>query len=160
MSIGISPYRASFKWGGAELQAVFHHIRKWCKLGDWQKMLASIVQKHKRIFDLSVSQLTVPILRPSKAASASGFKVGKTQDAPIFFTDRNRLLLAMSEPEAGNHAGFDGMSFRAALRRHGIIANVRPNPRNGGIKQNHNIFDVELYKNRWVVKELMPGLGH
>lgn len=57
-------------------------------------------------------------------------------------------------------AGFDGMFFRATLCRHGIIANVRPDPRNGGIKQNHNIFDVELYKNRWVVKELMPGLGH
>lgn len=167
-------------------KTVFHHYRKWCKLGDWQKMFTSIVQNHKRMFDLSVSNIDgshTPAVKGGERVGYQGRKKRKTTNS-IFFTDRNGLPLAMSEPEAGNHAdlygigrsvdgivmqleragincnglfnnadaGFDGMSFRAALRKHGIIDNVCPNPRNGRTKQNHNIFDVELYKNRWVIE--------
>ncbi len=37
-------------------------------------------------------------------------------------------------------AGFDAKSFRSALGEHGIIANVCPNPRNAGLKEDY-LFD-------------------
>lgn len=48
-------------------------------------------------------------------------------------------------------AGFDGKSFRDALAKHGIVANVCPNPRNGNSSEDY-LFDPELYQERWVIE--------
>lgn len=138
------------------------------------KKFASIVQNHKRMFDLSVSNFDcshIPAVKGGWCVGCQGKKKRKTTNF-IFFTDRNGLPLAIFELEAVNHAdlygigrsvdgivmqlekvgincdglfnytdaGFDGMSFRAALLKHDIIANVYPNPRNGRTKQNYNIL--------------------
>ena len=46
-------------------------------------------------------------------------------------------------------AGFDSKSLREFLESKEIIANIKPNPRNG--KQPDVYFDEELYKNRFKI---------
>lgn len=48
-------------------------------------------------------------------------------------------------------AGFDAKSFRMALAKHGIIANVCPNPRRGEPTEDY-LFDPEMYKERWKIE--------
>lgn len=47
-------------------------------------------------------------------------------------------------------AGFDTKALHRTLGGHGIIANVRPNPKNAEMKENYS-FDEELYKERFVI---------
>ena len=48
-------------------------------------------------------------------------------------------------------AGFDSKSLREFLESKGIIANIKPNPRNG--EQPDVYFDEELYKNRFKIEQ-------
>ena len=48
-------------------------------------------------------------------------------------------------------AGFDSKSLREFLESKEIIANIKPNPRNG--KQPDVYFDEELYKNRFKIEQ-------
>ena len=47
-------------------------------------------------------------------------------------------------------AGFDSKSLREFLESKEIIANIKPNPRNGA--QPDVYFDEELYKNRFKIE--------
>ena len=49
-------------------------------------------------------------------------------------------------------AGFDGKELRLALERENVIANVCPNPRNGGEPTEDYLFDNEMYKERWIIE--------
>ena len=48
-------------------------------------------------------------------------------------------------------AGFDSKSLREFLEGKEIIANIKPNPRNG--EQPDVYFDEELYKNRFKIEQ-------
>ena len=48
-------------------------------------------------------------------------------------------------------AGFDSKSLREFLESKEIIANIKPNPRNG--EQPDVYFDEELYKNRFKIEQ-------
>ena len=37
--------------------AVYHHFRKWCRLGEWQSMFAVLVRKYKDRLDMSVTHI-------------------------------------------------------------------------------------------------------
>ena len=37
--------------------AVYHHFRKWCRLGEWQSMFAALVRKYKDRLDMSVPHI-------------------------------------------------------------------------------------------------------
>ena len=37
--------------------AVYHHFRKWCRLGEWQSMFAVPVRKYKDRLDMSVTHI-------------------------------------------------------------------------------------------------------
>ena len=69
-------------------------------------------------------------------------------------------ILALLEEEAAiEHkglflnadAGFDSKSLREFLESKKIIANIKPNPRNG--EQPDVYFDEELYKNRFKIEQ-------
>ncbi len=165
--------------------AVYHHFRKWCRLGEWQSMFASLVGRYKHKIDMSVTHIDgshTPAVKGGECVEYQGRKKRKTTNA-LYLSDRQGLPLAMSEPQKGNHtdlfeikervnelvtqvkdcgvetdglfnnadAGFDAKAFRNALGEHGIIANVRPNPRNAEPKEEY-LFDDELYKERFVIE--------
>ena len=37
--------------------AVYHHFRKWSRLGEWQTMFAALVRKYKDRLDMSVTHI-------------------------------------------------------------------------------------------------------
>lgn len=55
-------------------------------------------------------------------------------------------------------AGFDARSFRVALARHGINANVCPNPRRGEPTEDY-LFDPEMYRERWKIERTNAWMG-
>ena len=78
----------------------------------------------------------------------------------IFLCDNKGQMIAMESPKAGiEHkglflnadAGFDSKSLRDFLESKEIIANIKPNPRNG--EQPDVYFDEELYKNRFKIEQ-------
>lgn len=175
------PVNQLFEGDAPSYKTVFHHFRKWCKLGEWQKMFSCLLEKYKHLVDLSVSHIDgshTPAVRGGEKVEYQGRKKRRTTNA-LYLTDRQGLPLAMSEPQKGNHAvearvdemanqiqaaginldglfnnadaGFDGKAFRDALAKHGVFANVCPNPRNGN-SSNDYLFDPELYKERWVIE--------
>lgn len=86
--------------------AVFHHYRKWCRLGEWQKAFSAIVEKNKHLLDMSVTHIDgshTPAKRGGECVEYQGRKKLKTTNA-LYFCDRQGLPLAMSEPQKGNHA--------------------------------------------------------
>ncbi|NBJ09266.1 transposase, partial [Alistipes sp. Z76] len=86
--------------------AVYHHFRKWCRLGEWQTMFAALVRKYKDRLDMSVTHIDgshTPALKGGENVEYQGRKKRKTTNS-LYFCDRQGLPLAMSEPQKGNHA--------------------------------------------------------
>ena len=86
-------------------KTVFYHYRKWCKLGDWEKMFSRLGRKYLHFVDLSLSHIDgshTPAVRGGESGEYQGRKKCKTTNS-IYFTDRQGLPLAMSEPQKGNH---------------------------------------------------------
>ena len=86
--------------------AVYHHFRKWCRLGEWQTMFASIVKKYRHLLDMSVTHIDgshTPAVKGGECVEYQGRKKRKTTNS-IYITDRQGLPLAMSEPQEGNHS--------------------------------------------------------
>lgn len=86
--------------------AVYHHFRKWCRLGEWQSMFAALVRKYKDRLDMSVTHIDgshTPALKGGECVEYQGRKKRKTTNS-LYFCDRQGLPLAMSEPQKGNHA--------------------------------------------------------
>lgn len=86
--------------------AVYHHFRKWCRLGEWQTMFASIVRKHKDRLDMFVTHIDgshTPAQKGVESVEYQGCNKRKTTNS-LYFCDRQALPLAMSEPQKGTHA--------------------------------------------------------
>lgn len=100
------PVSHLFSGKAPSYKTVFHHYRKWCKQGEWQKMFSSLVSRYKRHVDLSSSCIDgshTPAVRGGECVEYQGRKKRRTTNA-IYFTDSSGLPLAMSEPQKGNHS--------------------------------------------------------
>lgn len=87
-------------------KTVFHHFRKWCKLGEWKTAYAQILKQGKRHLDLSLSHIDgshTPAYRGGEKVEYQGRKKRNTTNA-LFLSDNQGVPLAMSEPQSGNHA--------------------------------------------------------
>lgn len=85
--------------------AVYHHFRKWCRLGEWQTMFAALVSKYKDRLDMSVTHIDgshTPALKGGEYVEYQGRKKRRTTNS-LYFCDRQGLPLAMSKPQKGNH---------------------------------------------------------
>lgn len=86
--------------------AVYHHFRKWCSLGEWQSMYSSLVSRYRHLLDMSVTHIDgshTPAVRGGECVEYQGRKKRKTTNS-LYLTDRQGVALAMSEPQKGNHA--------------------------------------------------------
>ena len=84
---------------------VYHHFRKWSKGGEWETAYAEILKKDKGRVDLSLSHIDgshTPAYRGGEKVEYQGRKKRNTTNA-LYLSDRNGILLAMSEPQSGNH---------------------------------------------------------
>ena len=87
-------------------QSVFHHYRKWCRKEEWQKIYSRILSRNKNRLDLSLSHIDgshTPVYRGGEKTEYQGRKKRCTTNA-LFLSDNQGIPLAMSEPQAGNHA--------------------------------------------------------
>ena len=48
------PMRHFFDGEVSSYKTVFHHYRKWCKLGDWEMMFSRLFRKYLHLLDLSL----------------------------------------------------------------------------------------------------------
>jgi len=86
-------------------KTVFGHFRKWCKNGDWHESWIQILSGHKGGLDLSSANIDgshTPALKGGEEVAYQGRKSKKTTNA-LYFTDRQGLPLAISNPVVGNH---------------------------------------------------------
>ena len=84
-------------------------------------MFSWLVRKYRHLVDLSLSYVGgshTPEVRGGESVEYQGRKKRKTTNS-IYFTDRQVLPLAMSEPQKGNHTDFyeikesvDGIAFQ------------------------------------------------
>ncbi|NME73080.1 transposase family protein, partial [Flammeovirga aprica] len=85
--------------------SVFAHYRKWCKQNAWEDTWSKILMKYKDKLDLSSGDLDgshTPVIRGGEEVEYQGRKKRKTTNS-LYFTDRQGIIIAMSEPVAGNH---------------------------------------------------------
>ena len=87
-------------------KTIFYHYRKWCRPGDREMMFSRLVRKYRHLPDFSLSHIDgshTPAVRGGEGVGYQGRKKRKTTSS-IYFTDRQGLPLAISEPRKGNHA--------------------------------------------------------
>ncbi len=76
------------------------------KKDEWRKAYANVLSRNKEVIDLSLLHIDgshTLALRSGECIEYQERKKRKTTNA-LFFTDNQGLPLAMSEPQAGNHA--------------------------------------------------------
>ena len=86
-------------------KTVFGHYRNWCKKDVWKESWTSLLSRHKSKLDLSSGNLDSSHTTALKGVEQIGYrgrKKRKTTNA-LYFTDRQGLLITMSEPISGNH---------------------------------------------------------
>lgn len=85
--------------------AVFYHFNKWRKAGEWKEMWLSLLDKHRREFDMSSVDIDgshTAALRGGGECGYQGRKKRKTTNA-LYLTDRQGLPVIMSAPKSGEH---------------------------------------------------------
>ena len=140
------PIEVYFEKGEISWQNVYYYFNKWSKDGSFQRIWLNLLSKKKRKLDMSCVQLD------------GSPKTGNHNDL-YEIEEVLKEILALLE-EAGIEykglflnadAGFDSKSVRDFLESKEIIANIKPNPRNG--EQPDVYFDEELYKNRFKIEQ-------
>jgi transposase len=99
------PLKEFFERGAITWNGVYYYFNKWFKDGSFQKAWMAILQQHKGLLDLSSLQLDGSHTLAKQGGEAIGYqgrKKAKTTNV-LFFTDKQGLPLAMSEPQAGHH---------------------------------------------------------
>lgn len=99
------PLKEFFAPGAITWEGVYYYFNKWFKDGSFQKAWLAILQQNKKWLDLSSLQLDGSHTIAKQGGEAVGYqgrKKAKTTNA-LFFTDKNGMPLAMSEPQAGHH---------------------------------------------------------
>ena len=139
--------------------AVYHHFRKWCRLGEWQSMFAAIVRKYKDRLDMSVTHIDgshTPALKGGECVEYQGRKKRKTTNS-LYFCDRQGLPLAISEPQKGNHADLYEIEQRvdelaAQLRECGLSTEGLFNNADAG-------FDAKSFRAALESHEIIANVG-
>lgn len=99
------PVEALFTKEALHYKTVFGHYRKWCKQGAWKACWTKMLSRHSSKLDLSSSDLDgshTIALKGGEEVGYQGRKKRKTTNA-LYFTDRQGLPIAMSNPVSGNH---------------------------------------------------------
>lgn len=84
---------------------VYHHYRKWCKDGSWQRVWTKFLAQFKSLLELSTAQLDGTHSLAKKGGEAVGYqgrKKAKTSNL-LCITDKNGLIVAWGKPLGGNH---------------------------------------------------------
>ena len=86
-------------------KTVFGHYRKWCEEGAWQTCWVEILKKNKSKIDCSSCDFDGSQTPAKKGGEEVGYqarKKAKTTNS-LFLSDRQGLMLAMSQPISGEH---------------------------------------------------------
>ena len=86
-------------------KTVFGHYRKWCKEGAWEVCWVEILKKNKSKIDCSSCDFHGSQTSAKKGGEQVGYqsrKKAKTTNS-LFLSDRQGLMLAMSQPISGEH---------------------------------------------------------
>lgn len=76
--------------------AVYHHFRKWCRLGEWQTMFACLVKKYQDMLEMSITHIdgsNAPEQKEGECIEYQGQEKRKTNNA-LYLCDRQGLPLA------------------------------------------------------------------
>jgi transposase len=93
-------FRVKYQW-----QSVYHHFKKWCKDGSWERVLQYILNKYKYLLDMSSIQLDgthTPVKRGGQAVAYQGRKKSKTTNM-LILKDFRGTPMTCSDPVDGNH---------------------------------------------------------
>ncbi len=93
-------FRKKYRW-----QSVYHHHRKWCKDGSWERVWGYLLHKYRHLLDMSSIQLDgthTPVKRGGQAVAYQGRKKAKTSNI-LVLTDSRGTPLVCSDPIDGNH---------------------------------------------------------
>ena len=120
------PIEVYFEKGEISWQNVYYYFNKWSKDGSFQRIWLNLLSKKKRKLDMSCVQLD------------GSPKTGNHNDL-YEIEEVLKEILALLEEAGIEHkglflnadAGFDSKSLREFLESKEIIANIKPNPRNG-----------------------------
>lgn len=99
------PCKSLIKSNKIKYGAIYHHFRKWCKDGSWQKAWMNLLSNHKSCLDLSLFFMDgthTPCKRGGQSTAYQGRKKTKTSNT-IWLTDRNGKVVGFLPPAAGNH---------------------------------------------------------
>ena len=124
------PIESYFEKGEISWQNVYYYFNKWSKDGSFQRVMIAMESpkagNHNDLYEIE------EVLKEILAL---------LEEAGI---EHKGLFLNAD-------AGFDSKSVREFLESKEIIANIKPNPRNG--EQPDVYFDEELYKNRFKIEQ-------
>lgn len=99
------PVEALFTQTVLSYGAVFYLYNKWRKTGEWKELWLTLLDKHRREFDMSSVDLDgshTTALRGGEECGYQGRKKRKKTNA-LYLTDRQGLPLMMSYPKSGEH---------------------------------------------------------
>ena len=91
---------ASVSW-----QSVYYHFNKWCRDGSWRSVWVAVLRNYRSHLGLSSVQLDgshTIAKRGGQAVGYQGRKASKTSNA-LFLADNTGQILALSEPQPGQH---------------------------------------------------------
>ena len=149
------PIEVYFEKGEISWQNVYYYFNKWSKDGSFQRVWLNLLSKQKK----SVTTNSIFLCDNKGQMIAMGSPKAGNHNDLYEIEEVLKEILALLE-EAGIEykglflnadAGFDSKSLRDFLESKEIIANIKPNPRNG--EQPDVYFDEELYKNRFKIEQ-------
>ena len=148
------PIESYFEKGEISWQNVYYYFNKWSKDGSFQRIWLNLLSKKKTV---TTNSIFLCDNKGQKIAMGSP-KAGNHNDL-YEIEEVLKEILAFLEEAGIEHkglflnadAGFDSKSLREFLESKEIIANIKPNPRNG--EQPDVYFDEELYKNRFKIEQ-------
>lgn len=115
---------------------VYYRFLKWSKDGSWKQMWTKLLSIHKSILDMSSVQLDgshTPAKRGGEAVAYQNRKKSKTTNA-LFLTDKQGIVLSISEPIKGHHNDLFDIEFffskmiddieKAQIKTNGLFLNA------------------------------------
>ncbi len=103
-------FNTEYSWTG-----VYRHFARWSKNGSWEAIKQRLLEKYKRLLDMSSIQLDGSHTLSKRGGENVGYqgrKKAKTSNM-LFICDNNGLPLSCSEVTSGNH--HDGFEIEQQL---------------------------------------------
>jgi transposase len=99
------PLKEFFEENKLSWQGVYYHFARWTKDGSFERMWTGLLRANHQYLDLSCVQLDgshTPAKNGGTAVGYQGRKAAKTTNM-LFLSDNQGIMLACSEPQAGQH---------------------------------------------------------